>query len=143
MHRFWLIAAMLVLLGAGTPEAPAPVQPLPAGAHEAAARLAKVMGTEDMMMQRLDLMKGQIAAAMPTADVVAFTTAQIPQLSTGLVGIGTAELSAFSTSQVRAFTPAQIKGLATAQLQGLSTAGAQALWPLNGTMGKCFGTGCK
>lgn len=72
MRRSWLVIVMLVLLGAGSPEAPAPVQPLPAGAHDAAEKLAKVMGTEDMMMQRLDLMKGQIAAAInkqnPAAD---------------------------------------------------------------------------
>jgi hypothetical protein len=72
MHRAWLIIPMLFMLGAGVPDTPAPEKAIGPGAHEAATRLAKVMGTEDIMLQRIELMKGQIAAAInkqnPAAD---------------------------------------------------------------------------
>ena len=72
MHRIWLVVPMLVLLGAGVSDIPTPEKAIGPGAHEAAERLAKVMGTEDIMLQRFELMKGQIAAGInkqsPAAD---------------------------------------------------------------------------
>ncbi len=72
MRRSWLLIAMLIMVGAQAPGVPATDQKTSSGAREAAERLARVVGAEDMFINTLQQMSGQIAALInkqnPSAD---------------------------------------------------------------------------
>jgi uncharacterized protein len=72
MRRSWLLIAISILLGAQAPDVPSQQQTISAGARAAAERLAREVGAEDIFINTLQQMSGQIVAAInkqsPSAD---------------------------------------------------------------------------
>jgi hypothetical protein len=64
VRRSWLLMAMLILLGAQAPDVPSEEQKISPAAREAAERLARDVGTEEMFVNTLQQMSGQIAASI-------------------------------------------------------------------------------